>query len=114
MSAELEARRTAAAAVLEDYNREVDRWNTLGWPIAHPAIWAERLACGFAATLHQLRHRFGTAAYDVDHDLRVVQELMGHATPATTALYAAISSASAVATVQALPAPRHLRAVCCE
>jgi integrase len=68
-------------------------------------------SCGIAATLHQLRHRFGTAAYDVGHDLRVVQELMGHATPATTALYAAISSASAVATVQALPAPGRLRIV---
>lgn len=68
-------------------------------------------ACGIAASLHQLRHRFGTAAYEVDHDLRVVQELMGHATLATTALYTKISSASAVATVQALPAPGHLRVV---
>jgi integrase len=65
----------------------------------------------YTATLHQLRHRFGTAAYDVGHDLRVVQELMGHATPATTALYAAVASDSAVATVQALPAPGHLRVV---
>jgi site-specific recombinase XerD len=67
--------------------------------------------CGIAASLHQLRHRFGTEAYAVDHDLRVVQELMGHATIATTALYTKISSASAVATVQALPAPGHLRVV---
>jgi integrase/recombinase XerC len=67
--------------------------------------------CGIAATLHQLRHRFGTASYDVDHDLRVVQELMGHANIATTALYTKISSASAVATVQALPAPGYLRVV---
>jgi hypothetical protein len=36
---------------------------------------------------------------------------MGHATLATTALYTKISSATAVATVQALPAPGHLRAV---
>jgi|HubBroStandDraft_4_1064222.scaffolds.fasta_scaffold01801_16 integrase len=71
-------------------------------------------ACGIAATLHQLRHRFGTAAYDVDHDLRVVQELMGHASVATTALYTKVSSSSAVATVQALPAPGHLRVVSAE
>ena len=68
-------------------------------------------SCGIAATLHQLRHRFGTAAYDVDHDLRTVQELMGHATLATTALYTKVTSASAVATVQALPAPGRLRVV---
>jgi site-specific recombinase XerD len=68
--------------------------------------------CGIAASLHQLRHRFGTAAYEAGQDLRVVQELMGHASPSTTALYTKISSASAVATVQALPAPGHLRAVC--
>jgi integrase/recombinase XerC len=67
--------------------------------------------CGIAATLHQLRHRFGTAAYDVDHDLRTVQELMGHASPATTAVYTRVSSASAVAIVQALPAPGRLRVV---
>lgn len=82
----------------------------------HPAL-VSKLAgqhlrdCGIAASLHQLRHRFGTAAYEVDHDLRVVQELMGHRTVATTALYTKISSASAVATVQALPAPGHLRVV---
>lgn len=67
--------------------------------------------CGIRASLHQLRHRFGSAAYAVDQDLRVVQELMGHATLATTALYTKISSASAVATVQALPAPGRLRVV---
>lgn len=68
-------------------------------------------SCGVAAKFHQLRHRFGTAAHDVGHDLRVVQELMGHATIATTALYTKISSADAVATVQALPAPGRLRIV---
>jgi site-specific recombinase XerD len=68
-------------------------------------------ACGIAATLHQLRHRFGTVSHELSQDLRVVQELMGHQTLATTALYTKISSASAVAAVQALPAPGHLRVV---
>ena len=38
-------------------------------------------------TLHTLRHRFATLAYDVDRDVFVVQELLGHASPATTRRY---------------------------
>jgi site-specific recombinase XerC len=32
-------------------------------------------------TCHTLRHRFASAAYGVEHDLRAVQELLGHAKP---------------------------------
>lgn len=39
------------------------------------------------ATGHQLRHRFASAAYAADRDLRAVQELLGHASPQTTARY---------------------------
>ena len=60
---------------------------------------------GISATLHQLRHRFGTQAYQVSHDLRAVQELLGHAQPHTTAGYAAYSNASAIQAVNALPVP---------
>lgn len=41
-------------------------------------------------TAHTLRHRFATRAYAVSHDLRVVQELLGHAKPETTAIYTMI------------------------
>jgi integrase/recombinase XerC len=68
-------------------------------------------ACGIQETLHQLRHRFGTGTYQATHDLRVVQELMGHASPTTTAGYAAFSNPDAIAAVQALPAPGRLRSV---
>jgi integrase/recombinase XerC len=67
--------------------------------------------CGYPETLHQLRHRFGTGTYRQSRDLRVVQELLGHSSPATTAGYAAYDQADAVAAVQGLPAPRRLRAV---
>jgi integrase len=71
--------------------------------------------CGVTATLHQLRHRFGTQAYEARRDLRAVQELMGHATPQTTAGYAAYSQPSAIDAVNALPVPGgpggHLREV---
>ena len=53
-------------------------------------------------TLHQLRHRFGTQTYAATRDLRIVQELMGHQDPATTALYADFSRAESITTVDAV------------
>lgn len=62
---------------------------------------------GYTDTLHQLRHRFGTMAYQAGgHDLRAVQELMGHKRPETTALYTAAADKATVAAVLALPVPR--------
>lgn len=43
-----------------------------------------------ALTGHTLRHRFGSAAYFHERDLRAVQTLLGHASPATTARYVAV------------------------
>jgi integrase/recombinase XerC len=60
---------------------------------------------GIAATLHMCRHRFGTQLYQATHDLRLVQELMGHASPRTTAGYAAYSRVAAAAAVDELPIP---------
>lgn len=47
------------------------------------------LEVGARATLHQLRHFFGSSLYQASRDIRLVQEAMGHASPATTAVYAA-------------------------
>ena len=80
------------------------------WTVSHLAN-RHLHECGINATLHQLRHRFGTAAYQASRDLRVVQELMGHQSPSTTAGYAAFDNESALAAVQALPAPGRLRVV---
>jgi integrase/recombinase XerC len=66
---------------------------------------------GIPATLHMLRHRFGTEAYRAARDLRLVQELLGHRDPATTAGYAAIVQADAIRVVGQLPVPGRLRAV---
>jgi integrase/recombinase XerC len=70
---------------------------------------------GIAATLHQLRHRFATVLYAQGHDLRRVQEYLGHAHVNTTALYVDYDQAGGAAAVEALPipVPRHLKAVCC-
>ena len=44
---------------------------------------------GVDATAHQLRHWFATNLLRATHDLRVVQEAMGHSSPSTTAIYTA-------------------------
>ena len=61
---------------------------------------------GIAATLHQLRHRFGTQAYRASgHDIRQVQELLGHASPSTTAIYTLVDPSAAAPTVAAIDRP---------
>jgi site-specific recombinase XerD len=55
---------------------------------------------GFTATAHQARHHFGTEVYRLSHDLRLTQELMGHADPRTTAGYAAIDVGGSAAVVK--------------
>lgn len=47
---------------------------------------------GIEATMHQLRHWFGTAVWAATKDLRVTQEMLRHSSPATTAGYAAFDS----------------------
>jgi integrase/recombinase XerC len=53
--------------------------------------------------LHRGRHWFGTTTLRAVGNLRVVQELMGHASPATTAGYTLITSEERRAAIQALP-----------
>lgn len=45
---------------------------------------------GSDSTFHALRHRYATDMYAASCDLRLVQELLGHASPATTAVYTAL------------------------
>jgi len=59
---------------------------------------------GIEATMHQLRHWFGTHTYRASLDLRMTQELLGHSSPNTTTIYAAWSPGAAVPIVQGLSA----------
>lgn len=51
-------------------------------------------------TMHTLRHRCGTVAYAATHDLRAVQELLGHAKPETTAIYTEVPGQAIRAAVE--------------
>lgn len=67
---------------------------------------------GIDATAHRGRHWYGTNAYKASKkDIRLVQELLGHADITTTALYVSVSQADAIEAVEALPVPPMLRAV---
>lgn len=44
-------------------------------------------------TMHALRHRFATRAYNVDRDVFAVQHFLGHASPATTQRYVLVADA---------------------
>ncbi|WP_201406087.1 tyrosine-type recombinase/integrase [Mycobacterium intracellulare] len=68
-----------------------------GWTSANAPMSAKRLgdliteALPGGWTAHTLRHRFGTVAYQATGDIRAVQELLGHASPTTTAIYTKIT-----------------------
>jgi integrase len=60
-----------------------------------PLIRVHLHSLGIPATAHQLRHRFATRLYQATKDLRLVQEMLGHESVATTQRYADFSTAAA-------------------
>lgn len=52
---------------------------------------------------HTLRHRFATSALTVSGDIRVVQKLLGHSSPAVTAIYAEVEDGRSRQAVLGLP-----------
>jgi integrase len=53
-------------------------------------------------TCHSLRHRFATQVYRSTHDLRAVQELLGHSKPETSARYTLMDEERLTAAVLAV------------
>ena len=56
--------------------------------------------------LHRARHWYATHVQRAAGDIRVTQELLGHASPRTTALYTEVAYEAKRAAVEALPLPR--------
>lgn len=56
------------------------RWVGKLCAAAMPGVW----------TMHKLRHRFSTRAYQRTRNLRALQQLLGHASVATTQIYTAV------------------------
>lgn len=68
------------------------RW---GGPIKPDTVGRKiKRALGPGWSAHTLRHGYATAAYSTGHDIRAVQELLGHASPSTTARYVAVDDES--------------------
>ena len=57
---------------------------------------------GIPDTFHSLRHAFGTHVYRDSQDIRLTQELLGHASIATTALYTQVDNVKARDVVRGL------------
>lgn len=55
-------------------------------------------------TMHRFRHWFGTNLLAHGANLRTVQELMGHSSPATTAIYTQVTDEQRQMAIAALPA----------
>jgi integrase len=53
---------------------------------------------------HMLRHTYGTRPYNVEQDLRFVQDQLGHASPTTTAIYAKANAKARKRQLEALEA----------
>ena len=71
--------------------------NARGGRLSRQGCWkilkayARRAALGDRVSPHTLRHSFATHMLDAGADIRVVQELLGHASLATTQLYTLVS-----------------------
>ncbi len=57
---------------------------------------------GIKSTMHTLRHWYGTHVYRASRDLVLTQNLMGHSSPTTTAVYAAADQSKSAGVVGVL------------
>jgi integrase len=111
---------TLALALLTEWGRRCQGRFGTGWrytshpdsPLVFPGrygrgVSADNIGRVAAAALggyggHTLRHRFAGRAYAASRDLGVVQQLLGHASPTTTAVYARADRAAMADAVRAL------------
>lgn len=74
----------------------------------HPDWVGRRISklLGPGYTSHQLRHWFATTGYRETGDLRAIQELLGHASIATTQTYVGLDHDALTTAVNAIPSTR--------
>ena len=101
---ELAARgRGTPALFLNSLGRRLSRQS--GWAVLHAA--AQRAGLGQAVSPHTLRHSYATHLLAGGADVRVVQELLGHASVTTTQIYTQVTAE----TLREVYAAAHPRAV---
>lgn len=82
-----------------------------GYGPVNPSIVSEQVnrylhSIGIASTLHTLRHRAATDWQEQGGDIRITQELLGHASPVSTAIYTRFSNKRAADVVLAVSRQR--------
>lgn len=82
--------------------RNAEPW-TVGTQSVQKTVSRALKAAGSSATPHMLRHYYGTAALQSTQNLRRVQEMMRHASPATTARYTAVVGSELTDAAESLP-----------
>ena len=84
--------------------------NQRGTRLSRQSIWeiiqSAGEACGLSVSPHSLRHSFATHLIEGGADVRVVQELLGHASVATTQIYTLVT----IDTLREVYASSHPRA----
>ncbi|RMD46271.1 MAG: recombinase [Aquificota bacterium] len=92
--------------LLIDYLTAVKRKDEKIFPISYKTLWKRIIKIGEKSGIklhpHKLRHTAATKALQSGAELRVIQELLGHASPLTTARYAKVSQKQLVETTKRL------------